>query len=252
MRWFKFIISLAVCLLIAACDGSQNASLRASSGGSTPLLAVTPNVGPIAGGTKLSLTGVGFAAGMNITIGAQACLSVAVLSTTMASCVTPPASTPGVVDVVVILSGIRLATATSGFTYMEALKITEVAPSIVKTTGRTSIELRGHGFVTGATVDISGTACYNPQVSSPTSLTCMSPASTLSGPAVITVTNPGGDRIAAANLLIYKAAPSLSSIEPAASSTEGGSEITITGTGFDEGSKVRLGDRECDETRFVS
>ena len=78
--------------------------------------AITPPSGPLAGGTTITLNGTGFGPGMTVTIGGAACTNLVVVSTTEATCVTPPGAAAVAVDVVVTRD--RSFTFPAGFTYI--------------------------------------------------------------------------------------------------------------------------------------
>ncbi len=76
---------------------------------------VTPNEGPIAGGTILTIEGSGFGPGTSARIGGAACTEVTVISETEFTCVTP-AGTAGAADLVVTTLG-GSTTSEGAFTY---------------------------------------------------------------------------------------------------------------------------------------
>jgi hypothetical protein len=81
------------------------------SGGTGPPLSVLglePTAGSLRGGTRVRLSGSGFAPGLKVTFGAAAARSVSVLSSTEAIAETPGATSPGPVPVEVELNGVRL------------------------------------------------------------------------------------------------------------------------------------------------
>ncbi len=86
-----------------------------SSAGPT-ITSVSPNSGPVNGGTPIIISGTGFASGATVTIGGVAATNVSVASATQINATTGAVGTPGTVNVVVT-SGGQSATLTSGFTY---------------------------------------------------------------------------------------------------------------------------------------
>ena len=82
-----------------------------------PVIAsVSPPVGPLAGGTLLTINGVNFSAPVGVTVGGQPATGVNLASPTSVTCLTPPSSVYGTTNVIVETVGGR-ATNVSGFTY---------------------------------------------------------------------------------------------------------------------------------------
>jgi len=79
---------------------------------------VTPAIGPLEGGTLITIVGDGFASGASVSIGAAACLDVVIDSPESISCSTPPGSA-GPVDVTVTNPAGQSGTLSGGFTYLE-------------------------------------------------------------------------------------------------------------------------------------
>ena len=106
-----------------------------------------------------------------------------------------------------------------------------------------TLTVTGTGFVSGSKVRWKGVDRTTHYLS-PTTLTADIPATDIAtaGTAAVTVSNPtpGGGTSNAVNLAIHNPAPVLSGITPT-SITAGGSAftLTVTGTGFVPGSKVR-------------
>ena len=80
--------------------GNQLTAVAALLPASTSTLTtVAPATGPTAGGTALTLTGTGFAAGATVTVGGRAASSVVVVSATSITCVAPAGECPGILGV---------------------------------------------------------------------------------------------------------------------------------------------------------
>ncbi len=80
------------------------------------IASITPDTGPPAGGTPITIVGTNFTAGATVTIGGLAATSVVVVNTTTITAVTP-AHAAGTVDVTVTVAGPRSVTLTGGFQY---------------------------------------------------------------------------------------------------------------------------------------
>jgi hypothetical protein len=205
------------------------------------LSAVTPDQGPVAGGTVITLTGTGFVAGMGVTVGGSACTGVTIVGSDEARCTAPPGAA-GAANVVVTTGG--GSTAPLPFTYDDLPAITGVAPDRGPTSGGTTITLTGTSFVAGSTsVTVDGQACLALNVQSDTTLTCTTPPGA-AGIREIRVTTPGGVSLAA--YFTYDDVPKLTAVSPNQGPTAGGTTITLTGTAFVAGSTtVTVGGAAC-------
>lgn len=83
------------------------------------LTAITPNTGPAAGGTAVTIAGKGFRPGMYVTIGGTAATGIAVTNGGELTCTTP-AGAAGAADVVVSFNAdmSNPTTLAGGFTYV--------------------------------------------------------------------------------------------------------------------------------------
>jgi hypothetical protein len=82
---------------------------------------VSPNNGPVAGGTAVTITGTNFAAGATVTFGSNAASNVVVVSSTQITATTP-AHAAGAATVTVTVNG-QAGSLASGFTYNTAVAI---------------------------------------------------------------------------------------------------------------------------------
>ncbi len=88
-----------------------------SNGMAPTISTVTPNSGPLAGGTTITIIGSGFIPGAVVTIGGISCDTIVFLSTTSLTCVSP-IGTLGAKSVIVTNPDNQSATLSSGFTYV--------------------------------------------------------------------------------------------------------------------------------------
>jgi hypothetical protein len=230
--------------LVVTNNDSQSATLAGGFTYVNPAPTVTgisPASGPAAGGTSVTITGTGFAAGATVTLGGVAATGVTVVNATSITATTA-AHAGAVVNVVITNPDTQSGTLTNGFTYVNpAPTLTSIAPSSGLTTGGLAITLTGTGFLTGATVSFGGTAATAVNVASSSSITATSPAHT-AGVVNAVVTNTDGQSATLANAFTYNnPAPTVTSISPASGSINGGTAVTITGTGFLSGAAVTLG-----------
>ena len=105
--------------------------------------AITPTLGPSAGGTTVTLTGTSFAAGATVQIGANAATGVTVVSATQITCTTA-ADSPGPVNVSVTNPSSTPGTLPNSFTYQGAAPTVTslLAPAFGPLAGGTTITNR--------------------------------------------------------------------------------------------------------------
>ncbi|GHD83202.1 IPT/TIG domain-containing protein [Salinibacterium amurskyense] len=188
--------------------------------------AMSPDLGPIAGGTAVTITGTGFTGATGVTFDGDAGTSFTVVSDTEIT-VTSPAHAAGDVAVVVEHAGGNAAA--GDFTYLANPSVSDLAPTSGPLAGGTEVTITGTGF-TGATgVTFDGDAGTSFTVVSDTEITVTSPAHA-AGDAAVVVVHPIVN--AAAGDFTYTSAPTIASLAPATGSTAGGTVVTITGSGF--------------------
>src|SRR5262249_47525133 len=138
---------------------------------------VSPNSGPAAGGTPVTLTGTGFVSGATVAFGGNAATSVVVMNATTITCTSPAGTVGTTVDVIVTdAGGTSAANANDKSTYNNAPTVTNVSPNSGPAAGGTPVTLTGTGFVSGATVAFGGNAATSVVVMNATTITCTSPA----------------------------------------------------------------------------
>ncbi|MBI1861918.1 MAG: IPT/TIG domain-containing protein, partial [Deltaproteobacteria bacterium] len=210
---------------------------------------VTPNSGPIAGGTVISLTGSSFQLGSTVSIGGQPCLSVVIASGTNITCTTSPGNA-GTVAVSVTSPNGQTGSLASGFRYFGSPAITAVNPTTGVETGGTTIVLNGSSLEPGGAVTVGGVNCTN-LIVSPTIATCRTGVH-LPGVVDIQFTNPDGLTATLANSFTYLGLPIITQILPNSGPTTGGTAINITGQNFDSQSIVQIDGSGCGNIRNLS
>ena len=219
--------------------GGQNGTLSNGFNYIAPpaVTGVSPNNGPTAGGTPVTITGTNFGIGATVTFGTTAATNVVVVSGLQITATTP-AGTAGAVTVKVTNSGGLSGSLTNGFIYGPPT-VSSVSPNNGSSAGGTAVTITGTRFVTGATVTFGTTAATNVVVISGTQITATTPAGT-TGAVTVTVTNPGGLSGSLTNGFTY-GSPTVSSVSPNTGSTVGGTPVTIAGTNFTSGATVTFG-----------
>ncbi len=202
--------------------------------------ALSPNGGPIAGGTSVTVTGTNFVAGRtSVTIGGTVipAASVTVASETSLTFSTP-ARAAGNVAVTVTNPAGTSAAVPGGFTYAPAPTASGMTPGAGPIAGGTAVTVTGTNFVVGSTGVTIGSATVpasSVTVNSASSLTFNTPAHA-AGNVAVTVTALGGTSSAVPGGFAYFGVPTIGSLSPDRDAMAGGANVTVTGTWFVPGS----------------
>ena len=182
-----------------------------------------------AGAQTLTITGTDFISPPVVTIDGNICTAVSYNATTIV-CTTPVGVGTGVDVVVANPSGISDTTTTN---YTPVPTISSIDLNYGLLAGGDLITITGTNFTSGGSFDISaaGVPCTTPTFLSATSVTCLTAAGAAIG--VVVVTNNDGQTASSATNFTYRAAPGLTLVAPIEGATGGGTNITLTGSGFD-------------------
>ncbi|MFG2865065.1 IPT/TIG domain-containing protein [Streptomyces sioyaensis] len=198
------------------------------------LSALSPNAGPAAGGTVVTLSGTGFTGATAVRFGGVSASFTVVSSTQIVA--TAPAGS-GTAQVTVTTPG-----GTSGgvaFTYTSASVpvLSSVSPNAGPAGGGNTVTLTGTGLATAGAVRFGATAATSFTVVSDTLITAVAPAGT--GTVQVTVTTPGG----ASNGVsyTYSVPPTLTAVSPNQGPISGGNTVTLTGTNLTGTTAVAFG-----------
>jgi hypothetical protein len=183
-------------LLVSATPSALAAPVGASvaftvSAADPPVVTgVSPDAGPLAGGTAVTVTGTGFTAGAStVDFGTVAATDVTASTTTSITAVAPAGT--GTVDVTVTTVVATSSTsAADQFTYEAAPAVTGVSPDTGPLAGGTAVTIIGTGFTGATAVYFGAVAGTGLTVDSPTSITAVAPAGT--GTVDVAVTTPAG------------------------------------------------------------
>jgi len=149
---------------------------------------VSPNSGPTAGGTSVSLTGIHFQSGCSVTFGGLAAQNVARVNSTLVTCETP-SNTAGSKDVTLSNPDSQASTLLGGFEYVPPPDLVSLDPADGCSNGGFLVTLSGTGFRSGATVTFGGSPGTDVLVQNATTITCTAPAHA-SGLVDVVVENP--------------------------------------------------------------
>jgi hypothetical protein len=193
-------------------------------------------IGPLAGGTEVTITGTGFPlttdaapAATYIKFGEVNALEITPVNATTIRAKSPP-GTAGIVAITVA----GAAPLAAAFTYAAAPTVTAALPASGPLGGSNSVVITGTNFlgVTGvAAVKFDGINATSYVVNSATQITAIAPARA-AGAVNIVVTAAGGQGTGTNAYTYVLSPPVISSINVTSGSTTGGTTVLITGTNF--------------------
>jgi hypothetical protein len=200
-------------------------------GASAPQVSgISPNSGPVGGGTSVTITGANFITGATVQLGANGASNVAVVNSGTITATTP-AGAAGTVNVTVTTSA-GSGSLAGGFSYIaapSAPSVTGVSPNSGPAAGGTAVTITGTNFAAGATVQFGANPAASVNVASATSITAIAPPGN-AGTVNITVANTGGLSGTLTNAFTYISVPSGSAIGfvQVAAATPQGSTASVT------------------------
>ncbi|HUA74511.1 MAG TPA: IPT/TIG domain-containing protein [Solirubrobacteraceae bacterium] len=221
-------------------SSEPGAPLLASSG--PAVLSVTPDEGPSAGGTKVTILGERFAGATTVAFGSTVVtLKKPSKSQTKIKVVAPAAAGLGTVDVTVTSpEGTSEATPADEFTYTSSPPaVGKLSPNHGPAVGGKSISVNGENLA-GATEVRFGSQSVPFTVKSARDIKATVPPATAIGAVDVTVTTPEGtSAIVPADEYTYEAEfPAVEDLSPGSGPATGGTTISVKGEGFIGVSKV--------------
>ena len=125
------------------------------------------------------------------------------------------------------------ASAPISFNILEEPALTRVNPSLLTQRGGESIEIDGGPFPsTGIMCMFTGATAVNATYLSATRITCETPSTPTTGPALLKVSIDGGVHYVGSLRVTYHATPTLFGLEEIGASVIGGRPLKIKGRGF--------------------
>ena len=219
--------------------------------------AISPQSGPVVGGTEITITGENFLSGATVTLGEILSTDVQILSGTKIRAITPPFNLQSSifnlqsVDMVVTNPDSQSGTLADGFTYIPPPVIKSISPSRCSLSGGIEVTINGDNFQDGATVKIGENAATDVMFVSETKISAKIPARA-SGIVDVVVTNPDTQSDTLTNAFTYVPPPDVMGISPSSGSTLGGTEVSITGANFAYGVTVKIGDKNATDVAVLS
>jgi len=197
---------------------------------------ISPDHGPIGGGTHVTITGTNFnhdGGSIVVSIGGTIADSVMVNSTTITA--VTPVHTAGAQDIIIRNGDGGAVTALAAYTYIGPPGFDTILPVSGSTLGGTPVTITGTNFIDGSlfNVTIGGVKAANIVRVSTTSITATTPPG-IAGSQVVNITN-GDGQFNISGRFTYVTPPAFGTISPTYGPIAGGTTITITGSGFIDG-----------------
>jgi hypothetical protein len=213
---------------------------------------LNPRTGSTAGGEAVIIKGVDFAEGIVVSFFGRPAAEVEVIDSSTLRVITP-AGASGRVNVNVRNPGEAPYTYENGFRYVDRPPrlVTGVRPARGAASGGTEVTIIGSGFANGAAVTFGRNPARRVTIESSTRISAVTPPGRL-GEVRVGVQNPGLPVALLEDAFTYVAAPTIASVRPARGPIDGGTKVTITGTGFGPDAVVRVGSVTVDDARVVS
>ncbi len=200
------------------------------------LTAIVPDTGPVPGGNQVRIQGTGLEEDSTVLLGGKE-MEVELSTGTLVGRA-PPGSGPGPVTVKVIAPDGEIRALVDAYTYVADLRIDEVSPTLVPTTGGVEVDIFGAGFEPQTGISFSGDSALRVTYVSPTHLRALVPPRPR-GFADVRATTPS-DSVEAEDAVRYFEPLRIDAVEPASGDVAGGDTVTIVGAGFTSDSTVRF------------
>jgi PLD-like domain/IPT/TIG domain len=221
----------------------------APTGNGATVSSISPATGPNSGGTAVTVTGTNFLTGAIVSFGQSTASAIKVVNATTITAVAPP-HVAGTVGVTVINKAGDSGTLPAAYQYTStapstAPKLNVIHPNSGSPSGGDAVIIAGSNLVKGMTVTIGGAPVTITSFNS-VSIHATTPSGT--GVADVVVTNPKGESYTLKGVYTYAgppSAPSVTSAMPSSGSLNGGTTITVEGSGFIPGAVVSVGGILC-------
>eukprot|EP01032_Pedospumella_encystans_P014576 gene14576-16731_t len=198
------------------------------------ILALSPAASPLSGGVSVTVHGAGFAEAaqpVRCYFG-DTSVRATVVSDSEITCVSPSAVQDGPVPFRTTFGKIGRSSGSISFQYLRPVFVVSVAPSRGSTAGNETILMHGTGFVpTAATECVFGAVKVPARVVSDTVVECVTPTVVSAGPVSVGISIEGLEYMQQMPFT-FTAAPTVVSVSPVFGPPQGGTNVTVFGTGF--------------------
>lgn len=197
-----------------------------------------PTSGPVMGGTKVVVHGSGFSGGTNVLCIFDGRETLAtVRSDGELDCPTPGRDATGLVRVELTNNGVDKVSSSIAFTYVDPIRLTDVSPARSGEEGGATVVVSGHNFIASPSLSCR----FGRQEATPalwisfTRISCLTPSSPAGpGDISLSVSNNGQDFTGGSLLFTFVPAFTVMSSQPRTGPVDGGTEVTLMGTGLGE------------------
>lgn len=203
---------------------------------------VTPNVGPVAGGTRVTVSGTNLENTTSVTVGGVAATAITNTSSTSISFTTAVSGVAGLRDVVVnTYSGVGSVTSAGAFRYVAVPTITSVTPTGGPVAGGTTVTIKGTNLTNTTSVTFGSTPATSISNVSPTQITAVAPAHASTSTAISIETYDGIGTATLSSAYSFVSLPVITSLSTSTGLTAGGTVVTVTGANLANTSSVTVG-----------
>jgi hypothetical protein len=241
---------LAVSLVLVGTAGIAGA--HAKKAPVVTVTSVSPQNGSVNGGTTVTIKGKNLVGATSVSFGSST-VNATVKSSHAITAVSPPGT--GTVELTVTTSNdgssTPTATASDEFNYVSEPVVQSVSPRSGTISGGTKVTISGSDFIGVTTVDFGSSAGTGLDVISAQALTVVTPAES-AGKVAVTLSGGGATSPpdSAAQYTFVLHLPKVTNVNP--NTDPAGTQVTITGTGFTQGTLVYFGGVEASGVTVLS
>lgn len=211
-----------------------------------PLISsISPDFGPVVGGTVVTITGTGFLPGATVKFGANQATFATVVSPTRIDVTSPPGT--GVVDVVVTVNANPSPTGPQARFSYSGPTVESISPIAGPPAGGGTITIKGKNFNSQSVVQFGPSLSVIPTYVDTQTLTAVVPASPIVQAVHVRVsTGSGISPETEGDIYTYTNGPIVDLVNPNNGPTTGGTIVIIIGKNFTAPLSVRFGDTPVD------
>lgn len=201
------------------------------------LTRVTPSVGPVSGGTRVTLRGTAFTEPVTAFFGSQQAGSVVLLDPQTIAATSPPGAV-GPVTVRVEVEG-GSAELPEGFTYARELRLDQVSPARIPDEGGVEVTLVGRGFTPDTVVLFDRVPLRGLRILGEERMVGLAPALVAGRPEVRVLTAEGAVR--RSDLVSVYGTPDIDGLAPGYGPSSGGARQELVGRGLSDARAILFG-----------
>ncbi|GAE09105.1 IPT/TIG domain-containing protein [Paenibacillus sp. JCM 10914] len=220
---------------------------------------LTPDKGPVSGGTRLIINGKHFLSGVKVKVGDNYSQNVTYHSSTYLFAVTPEVEQPGLVDVTIENPDGTELILPNAFTYepLPSVELLSVSPNEGVVTGGTIVTLTGKLFNNTSKVYFNDVEASSVAYNDNTRITAKTPAWAQPETVDVKVVNRDGTESVLQQAFTYTeppapSAPLISTLSPSNGALTGGTIVYVDGKFFVSGAKIVIGGTETVDANYVS